>query len=43
MKDIKTSIEKDLYHILSDDMEELQFEVDFAKYKTKPKGRLEDK
>ncbi|WP_058306387.1 5-bromo-4-chloroindolyl phosphate hydrolysis family protein [Gracilibacillus massiliensis] len=43
LKDIKTSIEKDLHHILSDDIEQLQFEVDFAKYTTKQKERLEDK
>ncbi|QHS21467.1 protein xpaC [Virgibacillus sp. MSP4-1] len=37
IKDMKTAIEKDLYHILSDDIEELNFEVDYTKYTTNPK------
>ncbi|GAA0489491.1 hypothetical protein GCM10008986_14170 [Salinibacillus aidingensis] len=37
IKDIKTAIENDLYHILSDDIEELNFEVDYTKYTTNPK------
>ncbi|UOQ84756.1 5-bromo-4-chloroindolyl phosphate hydrolysis family protein [Gracilibacillus salinarum] len=33
LKDIQAKIEQDLYDILSDDLEQLQFEVDFAKHK----------
>ncbi|WP_077622524.1 5-bromo-4-chloroindolyl phosphate hydrolysis family protein [Sediminibacillus massiliensis] len=35
--EMKTTIEKDLYHILSNDIEQLQFEIDFTKYTTEAK------
>ncbi|MFC4402004.1 5-bromo-4-chloroindolyl phosphate hydrolysis family protein [Gracilibacillus xinjiangensis] len=35
IKEMKIIIEKDLYHILSDDLEQLQFEIDFAKHSKK--------
>ncbi|KAB8127047.1 protein xpaC [Gracilibacillus oryzae] len=41
IKVMKTTIEKDLYHILSDDIEQLQFEVDFANHTSKRKERLD--
>ena len=36
IKEMKTTIENDLYLILSDDIEQLHFEVDFARQTTKP-------
>ncbi|MGN8646654.1 5-bromo-4-chloroindolyl phosphate hydrolysis family protein [Gracilibacillus sp. HCP3S3_G5_1] len=42
IKDIKAKIENDLHYILSNDMEQLQFEVDYAKQMTKTKERLDE-
>ena len=37
IKEMKTRIEKDLYHILSDDIDNLQFEVNYVKKSAKNK------
>ncbi|MCT2536442.1 5-bromo-4-chloroindolyl phosphate hydrolysis family protein [Aquibacillus koreensis] len=36
IKEMKTTIENDLYHILSGDLEQLHFELDYAKHTTNP-------
>jgi 5-bromo-4-chloroindolyl phosphate hydrolysis protein len=34
IKELKLTVENDLYHILSDDIDQLHFEIDVAKYST---------
>lgn len=41
IKEMKTTIENDLYHILSNDIEQLNFEIDVAKHTTNPKKNKE--
>lgn len=40
IKEMKTTIENDLYHILSDDIEQLHFELDVTKYTLKSKKNV---
>lgn len=40
--DMKAKIDQDLYHMLSNDIEQLQFEVDYVKHTQKTKERLDN-